>query len=132
MSRSEAGSRRREGKAAGSAWRREGELARVGTSSCHADFLTLSHLSEELVPHFPTSTLCLRQVFDRDKTLKRSLYLSNPLSCCCYLNDEGDILLGIGNRLVVVRASKYEFIGGQGTIQLMAVIVGRGMGHGGE
>lgn len=54
-------------------------------------------------------------MFDRDKTLKRSLYLSNPLSCCCYLNDEGDILLGIGNRLVVVRASKYEFIGGQGT-----------------
>ena len=54
------------------------------------------------------------QVFDRDKTLKRSLYLAHPVSCCCYLNDEGDILLGIANRLVVVRASKYESIGGQG------------------
>ncbi len=57
---------------------------------------------------------CCPQVFDRDKTLKSGLYLATPISCCCYLNDDGDILLGLGNRLVVVKASKYEHMRSQG------------------
>ena len=51
------------------------------------------------------------QIFDRDKALKRSLYLASPIKCCCYLNDEGDILIGLQSKLVVVLADTYQWLG---------------------
>ncbi len=33
------------------------------------------------------------QLFGRDKTLRRSLFLASPLSAVCFLNDTGDILI---------------------------------------
>ena len=50
------------------------------------------------------------QIFDRDKTLKRSIHLANQVNCCCFLNDSGDILVGLPARLVVVRASTYQWL----------------------
>ena len=51
------------------------------------------------------------QVFDRDKALKKSMYLASPVNCCCYLNDDGDIIIGFPTRLVVVRANTYQWLG---------------------
>lgn len=48
------------------------------------------------------------QVFDRDKRYKRSIYIGAPVTAVCYLNDEGDILVAMGLRLVVLRASQYD------------------------
>ncbi len=48
------------------------------------------------------------QVFDRDKRYKRSIYIGAPVTAVCYLNDDGDILVAMGLRLVVLRASQYD------------------------
>ena len=37
--------------------------------------------------------LCL-QVFDDQKRLEVSLAIESPISCVCYLNNEGDIIAG--------------------------------------
>lgn len=50
------------------------------------------------------------QIFDRDKNLKRSIHLANLVNCCCFLNDSGDILVGLPARLVVVRADTYQWL----------------------
>ena len=50
-------------------------------------------------------------MFDRDKVLKKSIHLASAISCCCFLNDAGDILVGLSSRLVVVRASTYQGLG---------------------
>lgn len=59
------------------------------------------------VPHTHTP-----QVFDRDKRFKRSIYLGAPVSAVAYLNDAGDILVAMGQRLVVVRAAQYDNLAG--------------------
>ena len=40
--------------------------------------------------------------------LKKSIYLAGAVNCCCFLNDAGDILVGLPTRLVVVRANTYQ------------------------
>eukprot|EP00198_Chlamydomonas_reinhardtii_P012386 XP_001701723.1 predicted protein [Chlamydomonas reinhardtii] len=52
------------------------------------------------------------KVFDRDKRFKRSIYLGAPVSAVAYLNDAGDILVAMGQRLVVVRAAQYDNLAG--------------------
>ncbi len=49
------------------------------------------------------------QVFDRSKTLRRTVSFGENVSCACFLNDDGDILAGLpgSRRLVVVRGATY-------------------------
>lgn len=84
------------------------------STSDHLDAITGIGRSVHL-QHFVTSSRDRNiKVFDRDKTLKKVIYLATPLTCCCYLNDEGDILIGIGSRLVVVKADLYEWLSDPG------------------
>ncbi|MEW5315346.1 MAG: hypothetical protein WDW38_006784 [Sanguina aurantia] len=77
--------------------------------------------------HFVTSSRDSHvKVYDRDKGLKASLYMGGPVLASCYLNDEGDILAGLGHRLVLVRASKYLSAGGSPHAMYDAL---RGHGH---
>ncbi|GAX84070.1 hypothetical protein CEUSTIGMA_g11494.t1 [Chlamydomonas eustigma] len=74
------------------------------------------------------------KVFDRDKILKRTIYIAAPVSCCCFLNDEGDILVGLpSKRLVVIRASVYKWVGkmdteeGKSRASIFDALKGRGI-----
>ena len=60
------------------------------------------------------------QVFDRDKLLKVTLNLGQPLVATCFLNEEGDLLAAWGKRLVIIKASEYAFT---------APVSGRGHGQ---
>lgn len=53
------------------------------------------------------------QVFDRDKGLRASIYVGAPVGAVAYLNDAGDVLAAMGQRLVVLRASKYDRVPGR-------------------
>jgi hypothetical protein len=57
-----------------------------------------------------------------------------PISCCCFLNDEGDILVGLSSkRLVVIRASVYQWVGkidteeGKSRLSIFDALKGRGV-----
>jgi len=50
------------------------------------------------------------KVFDNEKRLEAALALEAPVSCVCYLNTSGDILAGLGDKLIVIRASVHMSI----------------------
>ena len=62
---------------------------------------------------------CL-QVADASKQVKRVLYLLQPVQCVCFLNAKGDILAGLGNRVVVTPADAYQYLSPQQMQQLLA------------
>lgn len=55
---------------------------------------------------------CMSQVFDRDKGLKASMCLAQPVLAACYLDDQGTLLASIGKRLVSIAPAKYSGKGG--------------------
>ena len=66
-----------------------------------------------------TAHTCL-QVADASKQVKRVLYLLQPVQCVCFLNAKGDILAGLGNRVVVTPADAYQYLSPQQMQQLLA------------
>ena len=48
------------------------------------------------------------------------LYLLQPVQCVCFLNAKGDILAGLGNRVVVTPADAYQYLSPQQMQQLLA------------
>jgi hypothetical protein len=46
-------------------------------------------------------------VFDAKKRLEKALVMGRPLSCVSYMNDQGDLLCGMGEEVVVIRAGTY-------------------------
>ena len=47
------------------------------------------------------------KIFDSKKRLERSLVMGQPLSCVSHLNDAGDVLVGMDDKLVVIRTATY-------------------------
>ncbi|KAG2494055.1 hypothetical protein HYH03_007699 [Edaphochlamys debaryana] len=66
------------------------------------------------------------KVFDRDKRFKRSIYVGAPVSAVAYLNDAGDILAAMGQRLVVIRLAKYDRVSGAHKESIYDELRGRG------
>ena len=48
------------------------------------------------------------------------LYLLQPVQCVCFLNAKGDIVAGLGNRVVVTPADAYQYLSPQQMQQLLA------------
>jgi len=46
-------------------------------------------------------------VFDAKKRLEQALALESPVSCVNYLNEQGDIIAGFGDRLIMISSSLY-------------------------
>lgn len=53
------------------------------------------------------------RMLDRDKALYAMLLVAEPVDCVCFLNTAGDILVGVGNRLLVARSTVYGDIAQQ-------------------
>jgi hypothetical protein len=50
------------------------------------------------------------QVWDQQQRLAAVLDLSRPLSAACFLNDQGDLLLGWDRHLLVIRSAAYAMV----------------------
>ena len=49
-------------------------------------------------------------MYDRRKRLKRTMHLLEPIFSVSFLNDRGDIVAALDNKLVVVRADTYQYL----------------------
>ena len=59
------------------------------------------------------------QVYDRRKRLKRTMHLLEPIFSISFLNDKGDIVAALAQKLVVIRADSYALL----TAEEMAMLV---------
>ena len=59
------------------------------------------------------------QVYDRRKRLKRTMHLLEPIFSVSFLNDRGDIVAALAQKLVVIRADSYALL----TAEEMAMLV---------
>jgi hypothetical protein len=48
------------------------------------------------------------QVYSSSKELKVTVCVGQPALCACYLNDEGDLLVGLQHQLVRLNAQSYQ------------------------
>lgn len=85
-----------------------GELVDIPQSGDHGAPVGSISVSQKL-QHFVTASMDgTIKVFDATKRLERALALEAPVSCACYLNDNGDIVAGMRDKLLIVRVNTYR------------------------
>ena len=70
-----------------------------------ATALTANPLLQHLVSSSSDGTL---KLWSANRTLSRALLIGQSLTCACFLNDGGDLLVGIDQKLVAIQASTYR------------------------